>query len=74
MCATTGVRSVSALAREAIQRILYDAANGVYVATGVDERLRDLDARLRLLQRDVSHFSLIVTNGFVAEKKELPDL
>ncbi len=70
MCATTGIRSVSALAREAIQRIIYDATNDVYVATGVDERLRDLDARLRHLQRDVSYFSDIVTNGLVIEKKE----
>ena len=70
MYAASGRRSVSALAREAMQRIIYDANNGDAGSADVDKRLRDLDARLNLLQRDVSRLSHIVSRGFVAGKKE----
>ena len=41
MYAASGRRSVSALAREAMQRIIYDANNGDAGSADVDKRLRD---------------------------------
>jgi len=60
MYAASGRRSVSALAREAMQRILCSPSEGEPAADDVDSRLRSLDARLSLLQRDVAQISQVV--------------
>ena len=70
--AASGRRSVSALAREAMQRILSEANAKVNPSDGIDERLRDLDVRLSLLQRDVSQISYLVAQGGAVGKKETP--
>ena len=56
--AASGRRSISVLAREAIQRIFHnDAPIGEIEAAEVVEGLRALDAKLRLLQVEVAHLS-----------------
>jgi len=63
--AASGRRSISALAREAMQRIFQNNLPGDDVVEG----LRHLDAKLHLLQAEVTHLSRLAARVPVADKK-----
>ena len=69
-----GGRSVSALAREAMQRVFQaDSMSTESAAEDMDRRLRTLDARVHLLQLEVAQLSRSVAQSSVARKNGPPE-
>ena len=64
LCLTTGARSVSDLAREAMRRLTADAPDSTETAGGeLTARVEDLDQRVSYLQQQVSRLAMSVGHG-----------